>query len=242
MLRKYEALLLIGLPGSGKSTQGKILGSLPGIHYWEASETFRAIDADSEIGRLIHQYISRGELIPDELAVPLCLDDLKARVIAGAYHPATDMLVFDGIPRTVKQAALLDERVKVMKILYLVCDDIGQVIQRLRQRAVEQGRADDATESIIRHRLEVLSNGMYCEDRCSEIPCGGFGSDPTCDNLVVERASCSITPHIIGIIMFLMHVLAAALYGDPMCRLHQRCGQASTNRLGPESGYVMRYD
>jgi adenylate kinase len=155
MLRTYQALLLIGLPGSGKSTQGKILGSLPGIHYWEASETFRAIDADSDIGRLIHQYISRGELIPDELAVSLCLDDLKARVIAGAYHPATDILMFDGIPRTVKQAALLDERVTVMKILYLVCEDIGQVIQRLRQRAVEQDRADDASESIISHRLQV---------------------------------------------------------------------------------------
>jgi adenylate kinase len=155
MLHKYQALLLIGVPGSGKSTQGKILGSLPGIHYWEASKTFRAIDAESEIGRLIHQYISRGELIPDELAVSLCLDDLKARVIAGAYHPATDILVFDGIPRTVKQAALLDEHVTVMKILYLVCDDIGQVIQRLRQRAVEQGRADDASESIISHRLQV---------------------------------------------------------------------------------------
>jgi adenylate kinase len=155
MLRKYQALLLIGLPGSGKSTQGRILGSLPGIHYWEAGETFRAIDAESEIGRLIHQYISRGELIPDELAVSLCLDDLKARVIAGAYHPATDILVFDGIPRTVKQAALLDEHVSVTKILYLICEDIGRVIQRLRRRAVEQGRADDASESIISHRLQV---------------------------------------------------------------------------------------
>jgi adenylate kinase len=155
MLHKYQALLLIGVPGSGKSTQGKILGSLPGIHYWEASKTFRAMDADSEIGRLIHQYISRGELIPDELAVSLCLDDLKARVVAGAYHPATDMLVFDGIPRTVRQADLLDEHVAVMKILYLICDDIGQVIQRLRQRAVEQDRADDASESIISHRLQV---------------------------------------------------------------------------------------
>ena len=43
-----------------------------------------------------------------------------------------------------------------MKILYLVCDDIGQVIHRLRQRAAEQERADDAHEPcIIRHRLEV---------------------------------------------------------------------------------------
>jgi adenylate kinase len=155
MLRTYQALLLIGLPGSGKSTQGKILGLLPGIHYWEASEAFRAIDPDSDIGRLINQHVSRGELIPDELAVSLCLDDLKARVAAGTYHPATDILVFDGIPRTVRQAALLDQHVAVMKILYLVCDDLGQVIQRLRQRAVEQDRADDANECIIRHRLEV---------------------------------------------------------------------------------------
>ena len=138
MPHKYQAVLLIGLPGSGKSTQGKILGLLPGIHYWEASETFRAINADSEIGRLIQQYISRGELIPDKLAVSLCLDDLKARVMAGAFHPATEILVFDGIPRTVGQAVLLDEHVTVLKILSLVCEDIGQVIQRLRQRAVEQ--------------------------------------------------------------------------------------------------------
>ena len=155
MPSKYQALLLIGLPGSGKSTQGKILGLLPGFHYWEASETFRAINADSEIGRLIQQYISRGELIPDKLAVSPCLDDLEARVMAGAFHPATEILVFDGIPRTVGQAVLLDEHVTVLKILSLVCEDIGQVIQRLRQRAVEQCRADDANESTIGRRLEV---------------------------------------------------------------------------------------
>jgi len=128
MLRAYQALLLIGLPGSGKSTQGKILGALPGIHYWEASEAFRAIDPDSEIGRVIHQQISRGELIPDELAVSLCLDDLKARVTAGIYRPASDLLVLDGIPRSVRQAALLDAHVAVVKILHLVCGDRGQVV------------------------------------------------------------------------------------------------------------------
>lgn len=152
---EYQALLLIGLPGSGKSTQGKILASLPGIHYWEAGEALRAVDPDSDLGRMIHRQISRGELIPDELAVSLCLDDLEAHVIAGAYHPATDLLVLDGIPRTVGQATLLDERVAVIKILHLVCDDVEQVVQRLRQRAAQQGRADDADEHVIRHRLEV---------------------------------------------------------------------------------------
>jgi adenylate kinase len=89
------------------------------------------------------------------LAVSLCLDDLKAHVIAGAYQPAIDILILDGIPRTVTQAALLDQCVTVMKVLHLVCDDIEQVVQRLRQREVEQDRADDADEYVIRHRLEV---------------------------------------------------------------------------------------
>jgi adenylate kinase len=155
MLRAYQALLLIGLPGSGKSTQGKILGALPGIHYWEAGEALRAIDPDSNIGRVIHHHISRGELIPDELEVARCLDDLKARVTAGAYHPATDLLVLDGIPRTVRQAALLDAQVAVIKILHLVCSDVEPVVRRLRQRAAEQGRADDAEERVIRHRLAL---------------------------------------------------------------------------------------
>jgi adenylate kinase len=155
MPHEYQALLLIGPPGSGKGTQGKILGALPGIHYWEAGEALRAIDPDSNIGRVIHQHLSRGELTPDELAVSLCLDDLEAHVTAGAYHPATDLLVLDGIPRTVRQVILLDEQVAVIKILHLVCDDIERLVQRLRQRAGQQGRADDADEHVMRRRLAV---------------------------------------------------------------------------------------
>jgi len=155
MTHEYQALLLIGLPGSGKSTQGKILDALPGIHYCEAGASLRAVDPDSDSGRVIHQYLSCGELIPDDLAVWLCLHDLEAHVTTGAYHPATDLLVLDGIPRTVRQAALLDEQVAVIKILHLVCDDVEQVVQRLHQRAAQQGRADDADERVIRHRLEV---------------------------------------------------------------------------------------
>ena len=151
----YQALLLIGIPGSGKSTQGKILAALPGVFYWEAGDVFRAIDADSAIGHVIRQHSARGELIPDELAVSLCLDDIEAHVIAGAYHPATDLLVLDGIPRTVRQAALLDEQVAVLKVLHLVCDDLDQVVQRLHLRAAQQGRPDDADERVLRHRVEV---------------------------------------------------------------------------------------
>jgi adenylate kinase len=171
----YQALLLIGMPGSGKSTQGKILAALPGIFYWEAGEVLRTIDADSAIGQVIRQHSARGELIPDELAVSLCLDDLEAHVSAGAFHPATDLLVLDGIPRTVGQAILLDERVEVIKVLHLVCDDVERVLQRLRQRAAQQGRADDADECVLRHRVEVYQRSTapvlnyYPADRIAPI-------------------------------------------------------------------------
>lgn len=155
MLHTYQALLLISLPGSGKSTQGRLLSALPGMHYWEAGEALRAINPDSTIGRVVHQRISRGELIPDELAVSLCLEDLAARVSAGDYRPGTDLLVLDGFPRTVRQATLLDAQVAVIKVLHLVCRDVEPIVQRLRQRATEEGRADDAEEHVIRHRLAL---------------------------------------------------------------------------------------
>ena len=155
MPRDYQALILIGIPGSGKSTQGKILAALPGIFYWEAGEVMRAIDAHSAIGQLIRQHSAQGELIPDELAVSLCLDDLTARVKAGEYRPATDLLVLDGIPRTVKQAILLDEQIEAIQVLHLVCDDVERVVQRILRRATEQGRADDADERVLRHRLDI---------------------------------------------------------------------------------------
>jgi adenylate kinase len=175
MPHEYHALLLIGLPGSGKSTQGKILEALPGIHYWKAGDVLRAIDPASDIGRTVHRHISRGSLIPDELAVSLCLEDLQARVMIGTYHPATELLVLDGIPRTVGQASLLEPHIAVIKILYLVCDDVEQVVQRLRQRAAQQGRVDDANERVIRHRLEVYQRDTaqvlkyYPAERIAEI-------------------------------------------------------------------------
>jgi adenylate kinase len=155
MSHAYQALLLIGPPGSGKSTQGKILAALPGLHYWSAGEVLRAVDPQSDQGRMIQRTLARGELIPDELAVSLCVADLEARVLAGTYRPATDLLVLDGIPRTVRQAALLDEHVVVIKVFHLVCTDSEQLVQRLRRRMAEQGRADDADEHVIRLRLEI---------------------------------------------------------------------------------------
>jgi adenylate kinase len=71
MTKKFKAVLLFGPPGSGKGTQGKMLGTLPGFVHIACGEVFRAIDLHSEVGKVFLKYSSKGELIPDDFTVRL---------------------------------------------------------------------------------------------------------------------------------------------------------------------------
>jgi adenylate kinase len=54
------------------------------------------------------------------------------------FHPETDLLVMDGIPRSVKQTKLLEDTIDVVKIIYLVCADMNKMVERLRRRALKK--------------------------------------------------------------------------------------------------------
>jgi adenylate kinase len=71
------------------------------------------------------------------------------------FHPETEILVLDGIPRNVDQARLLDDTIEVVKVIYLVCADMSKMVERLRRRALKENRFDDANDQVIKHRLEV---------------------------------------------------------------------------------------
>src|SRR5205814_1635842 len=60
---RYKSILLFGAPGSGKGTQGKILGSIPGFYHSACGDVFRSLDLQSEMGRVFWEYSSRGELV-----------------------------------------------------------------------------------------------------------------------------------------------------------------------------------
>ena len=60
----YRTILLFGAPGSGKGTQGKILGSIPGFFHCACGDVFRSLDLKTEIGQAFLAYSSRGELVP----------------------------------------------------------------------------------------------------------------------------------------------------------------------------------
>lgn len=93
---RYKTILLFGAPGSGKGTQGKILGQIPGFYHLSCGEVFRSLDIHSELGKVFYEYSSRGELVPDDVTVRMWAANINAQTILGRYKPHEDVLVLDG--------------------------------------------------------------------------------------------------------------------------------------------------
>ncbi|MEE9403897.1 MAG: nucleoside monophosphate kinase [Algisphaera sp.] len=155
---RYKCVLLLGAPGAGKGTQGSILGRIPGYFHCACGDVFRNIDITSSLGRTFYEYSSRGELVPDRVTVQMWAAVIEARTVIGDYKPHADILVLDGIPRTLEQAKLMDRYIDVQRVIHLTCDDETAMFERLRRRALKSNRHDDADEKVIRHRWEVYAH------------------------------------------------------------------------------------
>jgi adenylate kinase len=148
-------VLLFGAPGSGKGTQGKILGQVPGFYHLSCGEVFRSLDINSELGKKFREFSSRGELVPDEVTVKMWAQNIHAQTILSIYKPHNDLLILDGIPRSLHQARLMDKYINVLEIIHLVCKDKDKMVERLQRRALKENRADDAKKEVIIRRWEV---------------------------------------------------------------------------------------
>src|SRR5882672_3551392 len=152
---KFRTILLFGAPGAGKGTQGKILGTIPNFFHCACGDVFRSLKADSAIGEVFLEYSSRGELVPDEPTIQLWGEFIHNSTRTGRFHPETDTLVLDGIPRNASQAEMLKETLDVVKIFYLRCKNVEQLIERLQRRALKENRLDDANMDVIRNRQQT---------------------------------------------------------------------------------------
>lgn len=154
-MKRYRAILLFGAPGSGKGTQGKIIGTIPGFYHSATGDIFRSLDLQSEMGRKFWEYSSRGELVPDEFTIKLWKQYIKGIEMISQFRPETEFLVLDGIPRSVKQAQLLEDTIDVVRIIYLRAER-AKMVERLRRRALKENRFDDASDEVINKRMEVF--------------------------------------------------------------------------------------
>lgn len=155
---KYKAILLFGAPGSGKGTQGKVLGQVPGYMHSSTGDMFRALDKNSEMGKLSASYASKGQLVPDEFTINLWKQHMAGLVAGKKFDAENGVVIMDGVPRNVKQAELLKDTIDVVKIIYLETANLDKFVARLKARAIKEGRADDADDNVIRNRMSVYAN------------------------------------------------------------------------------------
>jgi adenylate kinase len=153
--KKYRTILLFGAPGSGKGTQGKILGAIPNLFHFACGDAFRNLRIEDPMGRLFIEYSSKGQLVPDEPTIGLWANNIKASTVKGEFNAAHDTLVLDGIPRNVSQAKMLSATIDVKAVFFLSCSDQTKMIERLQRRALRENRLDDANLEIIKKRLET---------------------------------------------------------------------------------------
>ena len=96
-------IILLGAQGSGKGTQAELLSQTLGVPHIASGDLFRkAIDEKTELGIKAKAYIDRGELVPDDLTVTMVVKRLEE-------PDCSQGVLFDGFPRTVTQAEVLDK-------------------------------------------------------------------------------------------------------------------------------------
>ena len=145
-------IVIFGAPGSGKGTQSKMIVERYGFDYISTGDMLRqAISQGSELGRTAKDYIDRGQLVPDDLIVRLIADFLDGK------HGSKGV-IFDGFPRTLKQAealkTMLNERGTDIHILLDLQVEDDELVDRLIERGKISGRSDDNPETI-KARLDV---------------------------------------------------------------------------------------
>jgi adenylate kinase len=145
-------IIIFGPPGSGKGTQSIRLAEKYDLVHISTGDIFRSeIKAKSDLGLRVTSIIEAGELVPDELLVDLLRNAMQK-------HPGVDGFLFDGYPRTPRQADDLEDLLAEMNgsvnvVLALDVDD-DELMGRLLKRAQIEGRKDDTAE-VISNRLKV---------------------------------------------------------------------------------------
>lgn len=127
-------IIMLGAPGTGKGTVAGILTEKLGIPQVSTGDIFRKhIKEGTELGKLADSYISKGNLVPDDVTIELIRGRLEQEDVKNG-------VILDGFPRTVKQAQELDkilgkENKKVDIVVNLTTPE-EEIIERIVNRRV----------------------------------------------------------------------------------------------------------
>ncbi len=158
---KFQSVLIFGPPGSGKGTQGKFLSSAGNHFHLSSGDVFRGLSPESPAGKLYHSYAGKGMLLPDAMTIEIWHHYVMGLIATNQYFPKEQLLLLDGIPRTVKQAEILERCINVKKIILLESRNTTVLIQRLKRRSLVEKRQDDCDEAVLKRRMEIYENETF---------------------------------------------------------------------------------
>ncbi|MGD2169526.1 MAG: nucleoside monophosphate kinase [Chlamydiota bacterium] len=151
----FRSILIFGPPGSGKGTLGGFLSSAGNHFHLSSGDIFRGLSPESPAGKLYHNYASKGLLLPDEVTIRIWHHYLHGLIATNKYFPKEQYLLLDGIPRTLRQAELIEEYVEVEGVIVLDVNNPNVLIKRMQRRALIEKRTDDKDPNALKTRLDI---------------------------------------------------------------------------------------
>ena len=144
-------IVMFGAPGSGKGTQAKQMAEKFNLEHVSTGDLFRyEISHKTPLGLKAQEIINRGDLCPDDITLGMLRNHIEK-------HADSKGFIFDGVPRTIKQAEMLDDptfftNLDITKVIYLKVE-MEEVQRRILKRAEIEQRADD-TPATVKARVE----------------------------------------------------------------------------------------
>lgn len=148
-----EVLVILGAPGSGKGTLAKVLKEDYGINHISTGDLIRKSD-DVELKKII----ASGDLVPDSMIVKILVSELEKM-------DPSEGVIFDGFPRTIKQAKKLDSILGKMGLglNHAIFLDLDEKIakERIKERAKKEDRKDDSSDEVIENRFNEYHDKTF---------------------------------------------------------------------------------
>ncbi len=148
--------LIIGAPGSGKTTDAEMIAerNSESITHYSTGDMFRAeVASGSERGKIIDSVISKGDLVPIDIAIET--------IIAAIKRAPTDVVIIDGYPRSLEQMSALDDYLldeKSVQLLNVIEVQVSEAIAR--DRVLGRARGADDNNEVFDNRMKVYTEPL----------------------------------------------------------------------------------
>ncbi|WP_428303636.1 nucleoside monophosphate kinase [Lacipirellula sp.] len=152
----FTGIVLVGAPGSGKGTIGKILNRIDGFAHISSGDVIRQSMAEKLLDVDGQTTLAQGGFICDAQLWRLFDSHLASLLQHDKTFGYSKQLVLDGVPRTRAQVDELAKRVDVRAILYFECNNLDVLRERLSHRSLVEGRIDDGVQEVMQNRFRLF--------------------------------------------------------------------------------------